>query len=135
MATSSSSRARFEAVAPAPFPAVPLNKTIFLVHSGGRVIDPVQAALLARGYRVVHAESVEAALRIWARLASAVDLFLADIHLGQDPRVEQLVKLLQAENPRMRVLYANDLEAEAHESIIAQRYSSQLVTVVDNCLA
>lgn len=93
----------------------------------------MKAALLERGYEVIHAESVEAALAAWARLAVRVDLFLADIALGRDHGVEQLVQLLQAENPRMRVLYANDLETGC--PLAGQSYPRQLVAVVENCLA
>jgi CheY-like chemotaxis protein len=134
MAMLSSPMARFDAVRPTTVAAASVKKTVFLVHSCTRLQDPVKAALLERGYHVVHAESVEAALRTWARLAVSVDLFLADISLGKDQNIEQLVKLLQAENPRMRVLFANDLE-EARGPIVAQCYPRQLVTVVDNCLA
>jgi DNA-binding response OmpR family regulator len=124
---------RFDTVRTAPVPAVPVRKTVFLLHSCGSLNDPVKAALLERGYQVVHAESVEAALRIWAHLPTPVDLFLADIRLGQDPGVEQLVRVLQAENSRMRVLYANDLEGA--RMLASQAYPHQLVKVVDNCLA
>ena len=134
MAMLSSPMARLDAVQPATVAAASVKKTVFLVHSCTRLQDPVKAALLERGYQVIHAESVEAALRIWARLAVPVDLFLADISLGKDQSIEQLVKLLQAENPRMRVLFANDLE-EARGPIVAPCYPRQLVTVVDNCLA
>jgi ActR/RegA family two-component response regulator len=125
---------RFDAVRPTTVGAASIKKTVFLVHSCTRLQDPVKAALLERGYHVVHAESVEAALQIWARLTVSIDLFLADISLGKDQGIEQLVKLLQAENPRMRVLFANELEAAAGP-IVAQCYPMQLVTVVDNCLA
>jgi hypothetical protein len=83
---------------------------------------------------VIHAESVDAALRTWACLQASVDLFLADISLGKDQSIEQLVKLLQAENPRLRVLYANDLEV-AIAPLTVPGYPTQLVRVVDNCLA
>lgn len=125
--------ARFAAALPVAVPPARQNKTIFLVHSSCKPFSPVKAALQERGYQVIFAESVAAALRIWEKLATRVDLFLADISLGRDHSVEQLVKLLQAENPRLRVLYANDLE-QAAVPMAAPVYPQQLVAVVDNCL-
>jgi CheY-like chemotaxis protein len=125
--------ARFAAARPLPV-TPPSKKTIFFVQSCARVQNPVKAALVERGHQVIHAESVEAALRLWAKLAQPVHLFLADISLGKDQGIEQLVKLLQAENPRLRVLYANDLEHPIGP-VAASSYPGQLVGVIDNCLA
>jgi CheY-like chemotaxis protein len=134
MALLSNRTARFRAFVP-PAPIAPqANKTVFLVHGAGEPTSAVKAALVERGYHVVFAESAEAALHTWAQLAVPIDLFLADISLGKDQAIEQLVKLLQAENPRLRLLYANDLE-QAGGPILSQSYPKQLVTVVDNCLA
>lgn len=125
--------ARFTPVpAPAPISAPLAKRTIFLVQQSSRLGNPVKTALVEKGYEVIHAESVEGALRIWASLARRVDLFLADISLGRDQGVERLVKLLQAENPRMRVLYANDLDATG--PVVMQTYPKQLVAVIENCL-
>jgi hypothetical protein len=117
----------------APEPVSALKKRIFLIHSTPRPTHPVRAALEQKGYEVISADSVDAALRMWVKFTKPVDLFLADIMLGKDPITEQLVKLLQAENPRMRVLYANDLDLAA--PLVMQRYPQQLIAVVDNCLA
>ena len=95
--------------------------------------NPVKAALLERGYQVFDAESVEAALALWPKLTRPIHLFLADISLGKDEEVERLVKMLQAENPRLRVLYANDLE-QPIGPVAALSYPRQLVSVVDHCL-
>ena len=114
--------------------AAPAKRTILLVHRSSKATPPIKTALQEKGYEVIHADCIEAALQIWAKLATRVDLFLADIALGRDAAVEQLVKLLQAENPRLRVLYANDLDCSAG-SIGLQNYPHQLVTVVENCLA
>lgn len=130
----STPRPRFQVASPTSVPDWRAAKTIFLVQSAARPGSPVKAALLKRGYQVVHAESVDAALRTWVKLATPVDLFLADISLGRDPGIEQLVKFLQAENARMRVLYANDLD-DVTGPLLAQSYPEQLVTIIDNCLS
>lgn len=111
------------------------GKTIFLVHQAPSPGSPVKAALEERGYSVIHAASVSEALRLWVRFAGRVDLFLSDISLGSDPRIEELVRSLQAKNPRMRVLFANDLEQPAGALMVPQTYSQQLVSIVNNCLA
>ena len=134
MALLSNRLARFKRFESTPPTLPPTKKTVFLVHSAGHPTSAVKTALIERGYDVINAESPEAALRVWPRLTKPVDLFLADISLGKDQAAEQLVKLLQAENPRMRLLYANDLE-EASGPILCQSYPKQLVAVVDNCLA
>lgn len=113
----------------------PCGKTVFLVDKFPGPGSPVKAALEQRGYTVVHAGSVSEALRLWSRLTARVDLFLADISLGRDPSIEQLVRLLRAGNPRLRVLFANDLEQPAGPLLAAHGYSQQLVGIVDNCLA
>ena len=129
----STPRARFTFAPPTLAPVSRPKRTVFLVHSSLRAHSPVRTALQENGYHVIYAESVEAALRVWTELTVGVDLFLADISLGKDQGVERLVKLLQAENPRLRVLYANDLE-EGAGLISAQSYPQQLVAVVENCL-
>ncbi|MHC1769183.1 MAG: hypothetical protein AB9869_33695 [Verrucomicrobiia bacterium] len=111
------------------------GKTIFLVHQSPSPGSPLKAALEERGYSVIHGASVSEALRLWVRFAGRVHLFLADINLGSDPRIEELVRSLQARNPRMRVLFANDLEQPAGARMVPQAYSQQLVGIVDNCLA
>jgi hypothetical protein len=116
-----------------PVPVAAVKRTVFLVHRLFPAQSPVKVALQERGYEVVHAESVEEAWRIWAKLAIPIHLFLADISLGRDQAVERLLKLLQAENPRMRILFANDLE-QATDPIAAQSYPQQLLSVVENCL-
>ena len=126
--------AQFTSSLPGTTPPGLQGKTIFLIHNSSQRSNPVQALLQERGYRVTLAESVAAALQIWSQLTGRVDLFLADISLGRDHSVEQLVKFLHAENPRMRVLYANDLEGDS-SPIAVQRYAHQLVEVIDNCLA
>lgn len=130
----STQTARFKAPARIHVPESRPDKTIFLVHTEARPGSGVKAALQERGYQVIHADSVDAAHQTWAKLGNPVHLFLADITLGRDQSIERLVKLLQAENPRMRVLYANDLEQAPH-LIGAPSYAQQLVSVVDNCLA
>ena len=134
MASLSNPAARFKSFESASAPLAPANKTVFLVHRAGEPISAIKAALVDRGYRVILAESAEAAFQTWTNRVGPVDLFLADISLGRDQAAEQLVKLLQTENPRLRVLYANDLE-EAGGPILAQTYPRQLAAVVDNCLA
>lgn len=110
------------------------SRTIFLIQRTHRPASAIGAALQARGHELIHADSVEGALRVWTKLSAPVHLFLADTALERDHRVEELVKMLSAENPRMRVLYANDLEQSANP-IANASYAQQLATVVENCLA
>src|SRR5258706_372686 len=67
-----SQRPRFAAPGPTMRVDPPARKSIFLIHNSGRLGSPMKAALLERGYQVIHAESVEAALQIWAKLAVPV---------------------------------------------------------------
>ncbi len=106
-----------------------------MVHESPCPGSPVKAALESRGYSVIHAASISDAIRLWVRLARRVDLFLAEISLGSDPRIEELVRSLQAKNPRMRVLFANDLEQPVESLRVDPGYPEQLVRIVDNCLA
>jgi CheY-like chemotaxis protein len=129
----SKTAARFAGARRAPATPARAEKTILLVQNSARAHNPVKAVLQERGYKIIHAESVEAALQVWAQLPIPVDLFLADLSLGKDQGVEQLVKLLQSENPRVRVLYANDLEPSPG-MLITHSYPQQIATVVDSCL-
>jgi PleD family two-component response regulator len=129
-----SQRARFDTEATLPVARATVRKNLFLVYNSARSESPLKGILLDRGYHVTHAETAEAALRIWAKMTNSVDLFLADTSVEKDPGIEQLLKLLQAENPRLRVLYVNDLE-QPTSSLAAQSYSQQLAAVVDNCLS
>lgn len=117
---------------PAAAAGTPATRTVFLFHSSS-LLTPVKAALEERGYRVIHAESIESAFGLWSKLTARIDLFLADISLGRDQEVEELVRLFQGENPRMRVLYANDLEETTRP--VTMSYSQQLAGIVENCLA
>lgn len=123
---------------PVPSAAIPAariaplarRKTIFYVQNGFRFACPIKGALEESGYDVIQAESLDAALAIWVRSVMSIDLFLADLSLQTDPGIERLAKLLQAENPRMRILYANGLD-----ELGSQNYPSQLAQVVQNCLS
>jgi ActR/RegA family two-component response regulator len=110
------------------------KKTIFLVQNGTHLTNPICSALQENGYEVVHATSVEAGLQLWSELTQTIDLFVADMGLQKHAEVRRLVQVLQAENPRMRVLFVNDLEAIEGTSSM-QLYPKQLVNVVQNCLA
>jgi len=125
--------ARFTATLDAPTPALAQAKTIFLFQSNRRPTSPVKAALQDKGYRVIHAESIDAAHRIWAKSITPIDLFVADIRLQHAPGVQRLIQLFQAENSRLRVLYANDLEG-APGGIGAHDYPKQLIDMIEKSL-
>ncbi len=126
--------ARFKATLDVPTKAAATEaKTIFLFQSNRRPTSPVKASLQEKGYRVIHVESIEAALRIWAKSITPIDLFVTDIRLQHAPGVQRLIQLFQAENSRLRVLYANDLEGPPG-GVGAHEYPKQLIGMIEKSL-
>jgi CheY-like chemotaxis protein len=110
MAILTSSAARFQTADKLPPEPRRETRSIFLFQDNSPFAAVVKAALDQAGYTVIHADTLEAALRLWAKSIMPVDLFLADRSLQRDPGLQRLTQLLQAENPHMRVLFVNNLE-------------------------
>jgi PAS domain S-box-containing protein len=89
----------------APLRSVPVGaETILLVEDESGVRSFVKAALQRFGYRVVEAESAEAALHLLEGLDTPVDLLLTDVVLpGIDGR--ELSRRVIAQKPDIRVLF------------------------------
>jgi two-component system cell cycle sensor histidine kinase/response regulator CckA len=88
------------------------TETILLVEDEGGVRRFVKIMLQRLGYRVIEAESAEAALALIATLSAPIHLLLTDVVLpGMDGR--QLAARVTSERPGLQVLYMSGYTGRA----------------------
>jgi CheY-like chemotaxis protein len=88
------------------------TETILLVEDEGGVRRFVKIMLQRMGYRVIEAESAEAALTLVATLTAPIDLLLTDVVLpGMDGR--ELAARVTSERPGLQVLYMSGYTGRA----------------------
>ena len=64
------------------------------------------------GYRVLEAESADAALEVWAQHRSEIELLLTDIVMPGTLNGLELGPRLQAEAPELKVIYSSGYSAD-----------------------
>jgi len=88
------------------------GETILLVEDDPAVRLVTRATLVRHGYKVLEAFNGVEAMRIWKENLSTVMLLLTDMVMPGGIGGLQLAKLLQAEQPRLRVVYVSGYSAE-----------------------
>jgi two-component system cell cycle sensor histidine kinase/response regulator CckA len=125
-------------------PPVVRGETVLVVEDQAAVRDYVALTLKAYGYRVIAAENGAAAIAIWEKKASTIDLVLTDVVMpGMDGR--QLARHLRQVRPGIKVLfmsgYAEDdvglseLSSEGADIIAKPFGPEQLGTKIREALA
>ncbi len=89
-------------------------ETVLLVEDETAVRELVLAALREQGYRVLEADSVQAALEIGESFAGRIDLLLADVVMPQ-MNGPQVAARLAPLRPEMRILY---MSGHADDAIV-----------------
>jgi PAS domain S-box-containing protein len=83
------------------------RETILLVEDDEVVRALARTVLERLGYRVLEADSGDAALRLWQQQAHAVDLLLTDLIMPGGMTGHELATKLQAERPALNVIYTS----------------------------
>ena len=88
-------------------------KTILLVEDQAEVRTFTRRLLQRHGYDVIEAENAAAALRIWPDQGARVDLLLTDLSMPGGARGDTLARQLQAQKPRLPVVFTSGYDATA----------------------
>jgi len=93
------------AAAPASLPARGGTETLLLVEDDLAVRTPLRLVLERHGYRVLEAANGGEALELWSEQRATVALLLTDLVMPGAVGGQELARRLQAEQPRLRVVY------------------------------
>jgi CheY-like chemotaxis protein len=101
------------------------HETLLLVEDEAAVRQMVAASLSRCGYRVLEAESGDAAVILWQSHAASIDLLLTDMVMPGSLSGRELAVRLRSERPDLKVVYmsgygAHDLAGEPW-SILVQK--------------
>jgi two-component system cell cycle sensor histidine kinase/response regulator CckA len=94
-----------EELSPTPADATPVGlETVLLVEDEPGVRALAETVLRKLGYKVLVADSGEAALGIWAECSGSIDVLLTDVIM---PRMSggELAHRLREANPRLKILF------------------------------
>jgi PAS domain S-box-containing protein len=89
------------------------GEAVLLVEDEGIVREAARLALEHGGYRVIEAGDGPEALEIWERCPARIDLLLTDMVMPNGLSGGALARVLQARDPRLRVLYTSGYSSEA----------------------
>jgi signal transduction histidine kinase len=120
------------------------TETILIAEDEAPLRDMVSEVLRLHGYHVLTAGSGPAALEIWRRERSRIDLLLTDMVMPGGMMGSELAAEIRAANPRLKVLYtsgyspginANPAALQPEVNFLPKPYSpTQLVRIVRKCL-
>jgi PAS domain S-box-containing protein len=101
------------------------HETLLLVEDEAAVRQMVAASLARCGYRVLEAESGDAAVELWRSQAASIDLLLTDMVMPGSLSGRELAVRLRSDRPDLKVVYmsgygAHDLAGEPW-SILVQK--------------
>jgi PAS domain S-box-containing protein len=106
-----------EPVRPADGPALVGGRETVLLVEDERSVREIARAILERfGYRVLEADSGEAAVLTWQEAGGEIDLLLTDLVMPGDLSGLALADRLRAERPALRVMFMS-----GHPSDVVQR--------------
>lgn len=91
----------------APAPLASGAESILVVEDQQHVRSMIGSALRRSGYRVLEAENARAAMDIWEREGSDIDLVLTDIVMPGGMSGIELARILTTRRPGLRVLYSS----------------------------
>jgi len=95
------------------------NKTILIVEDEPDLLDIIQELLIMGGFTVLCATSAAAAMEIWEKKSSEIDLVLTDITLPDGTTGVALGEKLRVANRFLRIIYTSGHCADT----VAMRYS------------
>ena len=102
--------------APAATPGA--QQTVFVVEDDAAVRALVREMLECYNYRVIEAESGDAALAAWPQLREEVELLLTDMVMPGAHNGLELASKLLADKPELRVIYSSGYSSELFASDI-----------------
>ena len=88
------------------------SHTILIVEDDEAVRGLVREVLVHSGYRVLEAETGEAALEVWEQHADEIDLLLTDMVMPGSVNGLDLARQLLARRPGLKVIYTSGYSAE-----------------------
>ncbi len=89
----------------APKPIVPGKETILLVEDEAPVRGLAQSILEENGYRVIEADCGSAALALWEKQGSNIDLVLTDLIMPGGISGRDLADTLRKRRPNLKIVY------------------------------
>jgi signal transduction histidine kinase/ActR/RegA family two-component response regulator len=104
--------AALPALSSAPPPPASGHETLLLVEDEAPVRTMVAASLARCGYEVIEAENGDAALALWRKHASRIDLLLTDMVMPGSMSGRDLARRLRAERPELKVVYMSGYGAQ-----------------------
>jgi len=99
-------------------PVLPRGTETLLVVEDETSLRALMCNILQRcGYTVLQAESGAAALELWKKEGSRVDLLLTDLIMPEGVNGGQLGRSLLEQNPRLKILYTSGYSMKAGDGI------------------
>jgi two-component system, cell cycle sensor histidine kinase and response regulator CckA len=92
--------------------AVGGSETILVVEDEALLRELVQCILERHGYNVLQAPNGVAALEVWRRHRSEIDLLLTDMVMPEGMTGRDLAERLLAEEPALKVIFTSGYSAE-----------------------
>jgi CheY-like chemotaxis protein len=120
------------------------DETILLVEDEAVVRTPLCMMLQRHGYQVLAAANGDEALKLWQEHRQTIALLLTDLIMPGDLCGQELARQLQAEQPKLKVVFTSGYSAEisgrelhlgAGENFIQKPFTSiQLLETIRQCL-
>jgi two-component system, cell cycle sensor histidine kinase and response regulator CckA len=88
------------------------TETILVVEDEAPLLKLMHHILESYGYKVLDSSNGKAALEIWERHKTKIDLLLTDLILPDGMAGMELAKILQTSKPALKVLYASGYNSE-----------------------
>jgi CheY-like chemotaxis protein len=88
------------------------NETILVVEDDPSLRNSVITILSRLGYRVLEASTGVAALEVWKENRNEIRLLLTDLVMPDGMNGKELARLLLAERPELKVIYASGYSVE-----------------------
>ncbi len=99
-----------------PFKLTAASHTILIVEDDEAVRGLVREVLVHTGYRVLEAETGDAALEVWEQHADEIDLLLTDMVMPGSVNGLELARQLLARRPSLKVIYTSGYSSELFSS-------------------
>ena len=111
----------------APAAQVGGRETLLLVEDDTGVRAATRAALETLGYQVLEAGSGSAALAIWAAVGASVALVITDLVMPGGMSGSQLVDILRAQRPDLRIVYTSGYSPDVIDQRLALGPTSRFI--------
>jgi CheY-like chemotaxis protein len=94
------------------------QETILLVEDDAALRTTTRVALNRAGYRVLEAESADAALPVWRARRGEIDMLLTDLVMPGALSGRQLAERLLVEAPHLKVLFTSGYSSEIVDRLL-----------------